>query len=279
VEYKAVLGEASGEASADWSSLGTSWAKSRQVTLSVTGGTESKLAAALDPKFGDNFSQNYSDWLKTIDENPKLIDFGVMPLSELFSGKVAATLDTALAAYLDNGLYVEARITPQALSGTIEVSGKSIDQRSYADRSGGAQLVVLDATSLTPVHNRTIYGAEKGDLWGELFEGTDALSATDYFCLFTVFNWQANMFPTGQPARWLTRCGATLESWERLGATSTAYVAYAFIGRSDSPSRQGLEQFDYDRGHETAFASVTTALVPARGGFQIPGSNLAVAAP
>jgi hypothetical protein len=275
-EYKAALLDASADASVDWSTLGQAWANSRTVNLDATGGDESLLMPALHPGFDDNFSTAYTAWVKTIRQEPKMTSFELTALSRLFSGKVAQALDQAITAYTDNGIYVEARIAGQDLSGTVEVSHRNVDQRPWGGSgpSGGAQLVVFDASSLAPVFNRTVYGGETPGgpaLWLTLFDGIDALPTSTYFCALTVFNWSAGVSPTGEQAKWLRRCGASLDAWEALGRISDAYpVTYAFVGRSDSPPGQGNQQFDWDRGQGTGFASVTTPLFPqAGGGFSL----------
>jgi hypothetical protein len=288
LEYKAVVGDVAANASADWSQLTKTWANARQSHLEATGGDESIMMPAEDPQFNDSFHDLYSNWVKTINANPKMIGFHLTPLSKLpgISGPVGRAIDQAITAYTDNGIYVEARISPQDLSGLVQVSGKNIGQRSYARRSGGAQLVVVDASNLTEVHEHTIYGAEgtwhtatdpntAAALWAQLFQGTESLTTKDYFCALTVFCFHAANYPTGDPAKWLKRCGAKLDAWQDLGQRAPLdWVAYTFVGKSNSPSGQGQEQFDWDRGPRsgyldssgTAFASVTTPLVPQTGG-------------
>ena len=152
LEYKAAIADAAATATADWSTLGKTWANSREVSLNVTGGDESLMMPALDPGFGDNYSQQYLAWVKTINSNPKMIDFQLTPLSELsgFSGQLAQALDEAIDAYTGYGIYVEARKSPRGHSSLIEVSGKSVDLSDpYAGGrnqppDASIQLVVVD---------------------------------------------------------------------------------------------------------------------------------------
>jgi hypothetical protein len=279
-EYKAVAASIGGGVDVEWSSLGKTWASERTIVLAVTGGIEAKLFPAAHPGFGDNFAQVFTDWEKTIPDNPRLIDFDVMRISELFSGTLADAIDEAIDAYTGKGVYASASIAPQELSGYIEVSGRVIEQRKHAG-SGGAQLVVVDATTLTELYNHTVFGAEdpsSSHLWDELYAGIPELDTSDYICALTVFNWHANMSPTGDLQHWLKRCGATLQSWENVGAHSSTYVAYAFIGRSDCPPGQGLEQLDYQgHGGPISFASVVSALVPRHGRYDLPATARTVA--
>jgi len=284
LEYKAVVADASAQAQVDWNSLTTDWSKHRSVSIAATGGS-ADLMAGLDPTFGGTFSAAFTQWLQTVGPDPGVIDLRLQPLSMLFSGDLADAVDRAIAAFVDNGAYVEAVIGALTTSGLIEVSHAVAPQTAPATPEGGMQLVVVDATTLAVVYNQTGYyaGGDPAPIWASVFSGAASYTSSRYIACLTVFAWKTGGLPTRDAQRWLEGFGASLQAWQdAVNAGDTdAPATYAFIGQGGLQPGQALEQFAATDG-KSAFASVTSPFVPSiDGGYLLPGaaaSSLAGAA-
>lgn len=276
LEYKAVLADASAQASVDWNSLTSTWSKSRRVTIEATGGS-ADLLGGLDPTFGDNFSDTFTKWLATVGQDPGVIDVRVQPMSSLFSGDLGAAFDHAIAAFVGNGAYVEATINALSTSGLIEVSHVVEAAAAPPAHQGGMQLVVVNATTLAVEYNQTGYyaGGDPATVWTTVFSGALQYAGASHISCLTVFAWKAGGLPNPAAQRWLQGYGASLEAWQDAvnNGNVDAPITYAFIGQGGLAPGQGIEQFDEMLASPSAFASVTSPFVPSiDGGYVLPGA-------
>jgi hypothetical protein len=103
LEYKAVFVSSKATASAEWQTLGQTWADSRIVTVSATGGDASVLSA-LDPGYGDSDVDIFNAWSSAVIQNPAAVGYQLRPLNLLFSGDTAAAVQAALQVYTNGAV-------------------------------------------------------------------------------------------------------------------------------------------------------------------------------
>jgi hypothetical protein len=103
-EYKSLLLDASGSASADWSRMGQAWLASRKASLQVTGGDPDVLDGFTPPSdFAHpvNFNDMYTKWTTTVSGRPGVVAARLQPISNLASGGQVGVLAQALNMYLN----------------------------------------------------------------------------------------------------------------------------------------------------------------------------------
>ncbi len=103
-EYKSVLLDASGSASADWKSMGQAWLASRKASLVVTGGDPDVLEGFIPPSdFAApvNFNDVFQKWTTTVSGRPGIVAARLQPVSNLAAGDQTDVLQQALAMYLN----------------------------------------------------------------------------------------------------------------------------------------------------------------------------------
>ena len=170
LEYKAVLADASAQASVDWNSLTSTWSNATRPDRG-DGRLGGPARRPGHPTFGDNFSDTFTKWLATVGQDPGVIDVRVQPMSSLFSGDLGVAFDHAIAAFVGNGAYVEATINALSTSGLIEVSHVVEAAAAPPAHQGGMQLVVVNATTLAVEYNQTGYyaGGDPATVWTTVF--------------------------------------------------------------------------------------------------------------
>ncbi len=106
-EYDALLSDASGEASTDWTHVNKDWFSSRSFDLVVLGGDPSLVANA--HAYGDSQQGEIKAWIASVAEKPDVAGFVLAPLSSLLSGKQEAAMEKAMDAYLSGIVRVSKR--------------------------------------------------------------------------------------------------------------------------------------------------------------------------
>ena len=85
-EYKSLLLDTSGSASADWQSMGQAWLASRKASLVVTGGDPDVLEGFTPPSdFAHpvSFNDVYTKWTTTVSGRPGIVTARLQPISNL----------------------------------------------------------------------------------------------------------------------------------------------------------------------------------------------------
>ena len=103
-EYKSLLLDTSGSASADWQSMGQAWLASRKASLVVTGGDPDVLQGFTPPSdFAHpvSFNDVYTKWTTTVSGRPGVVAARLQPISNLAGSGQMQVLSQALNMYLN----------------------------------------------------------------------------------------------------------------------------------------------------------------------------------
>jgi hypothetical protein len=179
VEYEALFGSASANASTEWAKVESSWGSDRNVSFETIGGDAQGLANFV-PDYNASAGDQVAAWLGSVKDNPGIINYRLAELSKLFVGQTALAVHKAIDAFLSSiirvntwHLYspatsVEATPTPKYAS-TISVPGQAVMTEptniigpvpTSGDEVRWIWLVLMDPNKLdtkTPILNAVYY--------------------------------------------------------------------------------------------------------------------------
>lgn len=104
-EFSATFATAKADLSTELSMSAKDWKKSRSVQVRAAGGDTGPLMA-VSPAPGEDCTDIFTGWTRSVMLNPSVMNFKLRPLSVLFTGKKAAAVEAAIAAYTNNYLSV-----------------------------------------------------------------------------------------------------------------------------------------------------------------------------
>jgi len=291
LEYKALFFSVKSESKTEWKQLTKKWTESRKSSLHISGGDISGLRK-LQPAFGDSDCSQYSDWFGSVMENPAVVDFDLVPISNLFSGSQSDAVDQAIYAYNHAILKLDAAATympfqgqdgcPYVSSSTINLCGNLVVPNPNTPKpppfkqrtglptvTGGLQFALIDPLSADvllskiyyqkiPYTERQMYKDALLDI--EAFENS-ANGEISYICAISAFALDLEDYPTPEFSSWLVGCGATMHLWKKwLGYTSSAgHLCYTMIGQKGLEEGFAKEQLQAKAswGHDIESVSAT----------------------
>lgn len=107
LEYEALFGSASAQATADWKNITSDYSQNREMSYETIGGNPAALLGFV-PEAGEIENTQIGTWLATVPGNPEIIDYRIDRLSTLFNGPIGVEVDKALNAYMMAMIRVEA---------------------------------------------------------------------------------------------------------------------------------------------------------------------------
>ncbi len=266
MEYKALFTSAKATSEAEWNQLGQTWANSRVVTIACTGG-DASILNILNPGFGDDYSNLYTNWSASVNTNPAVMQFTLRPLSALFSGQEADAVQQALIAYMNGAILVEANanFTPGTgqngsnftTGASMICNGNVINPDSVIPPStpqgwpvGALQVALLDSQT-QEVQMCKIYYQDNNDfnnqplIYTYMLKDIQQYGQGNYICVVSAFAVNLMNYPTADFANWLYTCGASLSGWKQyIGFTgSPGMVSYTCIGLKGLMPGKATESF------------------------------------
>jgi hypothetical protein len=290
LEYKAVFVSGKAEASAEWKTLGETWAESRTVKVEVTGGDASALNG-VDPAYQDNLNAQFEAWIASIPANLGVMQLTVRDLSTLFSGQTQQLVAQALQAYLGGVVLASASMTTPGVetvtSGAclVQVAGTTVSPPtpvSTTANGGAAQLVILDPADLSVTANVAAacelvttedLAAQYAAFWAPFTAALQQGAQNQAVVALGVagFNNQDG-FPPADMIGYLKACGAGLDGWastSSMNAGDDFNVCYALVGQQGMVAGGAVETFSIDIDPKglpapgSYFAAGTGLLIPA----------------
>jgi hypothetical protein len=251
-EYKGVFGKVKADAESNWKSLGENWAKNRIVNVRAQGGSTA-LLNSLEPGFKEWKGDAYNQWISSLASEPGVTGFKLRAVSELFLSSKKPLIEKALTEYLKGGLIVSADreaavgkrqdfITYPTIinvAGVIKpTSQPPTPERPYIDVAG-VQLVLLDPETHKEFLNKVYYvtpllPATVQKMYNDIIADINKITASDYYCAFSVFGLESPFYPPPEIVSWLNECGAKLSAWQQyIGKTASGsgVVCYTFAGK------------------------------------------------
>jgi MAC/Perforin domain-containing protein len=272
LEYKAVFLSAQAAAQTEWKQLTQNWADSRIVKVNSLGGDATSPLNALAPSYGDSDSSLFNTWSSAVMQNPAVIEFGLSPLSSLFTGDTASAVSEALQAYLNGAIVVTANIdySPNSPAGeaiytassSIMVAGNVIlpqpavpapsptQSGSTVLPPGGFQVALFDPTTLDQIMSHIYYVditslSAMQNIYPEMLHDIQAVTSSNYLAVVAAFGINLINYPSADFANWLASCGASLAEWKNYIGPS-GYIdlcSYILIGQKGLLPRNGTESF------------------------------------
>ncbi|MFD0000112.1 MAC/perforin domain-containing protein [Nocardia sp. NPDC127526] len=272
LEYQAVFTSSKAESQTEWEQLTKTWADSRQVTVSATGGDNSVLNA-LNPGYGDSDVGIFDKWSSAVMTNPAVIEFTLKPLTQVFSGDQAAAVSLALEAYTNGAIlaYADTDYTPNGAPGGGQVStswgiiangdvavpnpavnppAPTVVSPGVVAPVGGYQIALFDPltfeqlmvhlyyqtyqpNSLTP--DPSIYQAMMTDL--------NAVTQKGYIAAVSGFAIDLLNYPSQDFQHWLLGIGATMQGWKKFVGypDKGGSACYIVLGRQGAAPGMALE--------------------------------------
>lgn len=276
LEYKAVFTSSRATSELQWEQLGQTWANSRRVTVSATGGDSAPLNA-LNPGYGDCDSDIFSKWASAVMENPSVIEFTLRPLNLLFSGATASAVQAALYAY-SNGAIVAfgaTDYTPESgpagsdITTTWGIRVNGIVTRPQPPviapppdivrpgeeviPTGGYQIALLDPVTYEPLMSHLYYQKYILDTWmpdpviyDEIMADIDAIPPDTYVAVVVGFAVDLRNHPSPAFSQWLMSVGATMTGWQKfVGYNFKGGISqYICVGRQGFAPGHAIECFE-----------------------------------
>lgn len=261
-EFQGVFGESGGNAQADFKVADQRWFDNRQVTVRTIGG-DTSLVAGIAPAYGVNDNAPFESWLKSAEKNPAPISFQLAPVSALFSGKRAAAVQAAYAAYANSRLYSEARDD----GSTLLLSGVPLVPAKTAAR--GATVAVLDTTDLNVALLQfypEIGWPVSDDFWSQMAAALAPYAGRPQYVLaLTLSHWTNFSAPRSPMVTILKSCGAGtgLDDFLRLetSAGRQVGVTYTLLGVMGIGPGLGIESFEHGTGTSGPTPAVASGLL------------------
>lgn len=107
LEYEALFGSASAQATADWKNITSDYSQNREMSYETIGGNPAALVGFV-PEVGEIENTQIGTWLATVPSNPEIIDYRIERISTLFNGPIGDEVDKAFSAYMMAMIRVEA---------------------------------------------------------------------------------------------------------------------------------------------------------------------------
>ncbi|HEY9823907.1 MAG TPA: MAC/perforin domain-containing protein [Stenomitos sp.] len=261
-EYNAALFDVKANAQADWKSIDQTWVNNRQVTINAVGGDDSILNVLKQPEPPQNFNDTYTQWLTTLATQPGPVNFTLMGVDAIFSGEQADAVKTAIEAYCQRRVVLNAVGSDQIQSttGSITLDNQPLLQPNFQD--DGLTVAIIDRVSLEPLFQETYKMGWRPGMWNpnsleypvnydysdlmedlQEFEGNaDVIVAIVFWGQYSVWG-----YPTQAFYDFLCRCGAgnaLLGDWtDNSTSFSDRACAYAIAGVPGFAKGQAVESY------------------------------------
>lgn len=239
-EYKSVLLDSSGSASADWKSMGQAWLGSRKASLMVTGGDPDVLGGFTPPSdFAHpvNFNDVYIKWTSTVSGRPGVVAAHLQPISNLASGGQIDVLAQALNIYLNASAEATVEITmPWGKPVTASMCSVGVGVRSVpaphpqVDPVQPMYWVVMADHDGTVVFNENVLSGDPDDLDKIIADATAFAGTGNYWTIAVSYGTTGVVHPTA--LQWFKSWGVSIPAkWAEYPSFPHLFTA---VGQSNS---------------------------------------------
>ncbi|MEV6770486.1 MAC/perforin domain-containing protein [Nocardia sp. NPDC051030] len=272
LEYKAVFTSGKAESQTEWEQLTKTWADSRLVTVSATGGDNSILDA-LNPGYGDSDVGIFDAWSSAVMKNPSVVEFSLRPLNVLFSGDQAIAVANALEAYTNGAIlaYAATDYTPNKApgggqvstsfgiitNGDVAIPNPAVDPPAPTVVSpgvvapvGGYQLALYDPVTFEQIMVHLYYQKYQPNslspdpsIYKAMMADINTVGRKGYLAAVSGFAVDLLNYPSQDFQNWLISIGATMSGWKKfIGYPDKGGSAcYIVLGRQGAAPGFALE--------------------------------------